>query len=88
MSSFVTNNPLRKAMNLEKTRKNLNSEIANNMNKLEEERKYIRNNPGEYPNRLSAAHRRMIFFNSEINKLKHKRNNLHGGKKKTRKHKK
>lgn len=88
MSSFVTNNPLRKAMNLEKTRKNLNSEIANNMNKLEKERKYIRNNPGELPNRIGTAHRRMIFFNSEINRLKHKRNNLHGGRKKTRKHKK
>ena len=88
MSDFVTNNPLRKAMNLEKTRKNLNKEIAYNLDGLEKQKKYIRNNPGELPNRIGAAHRKMLYFNSEINRLKHKRNNLHGGKKKTRRHKK
>jgi len=88
MSNFVTINPLRKAMNLEKTRKNLNKQIANAMNGLEKEQQYIRNNPSELPNRLSAAHRRMLNFNSQINRLKHKRNNLLGGKRKTRRYKK
>ena len=88
MSDFVTNNPLRKAINLEKTRKRLNTEIANNMSKLEMEKKYIRNNPGQRPNVISAAHRRMLYFGDKINRLTHVRNTLHGGKKKTRRHKK
>jgi hypothetical protein len=87
MSDFVTINPLRKAMNLEKTRKNLNKQIANATSGLEQEKQYIRNNPG-LPNLLSAAHRRIVFLNSEISRLKHKRNNLNGGKRKTRRHKK
>ena len=88
MNSFVTNNPLRKVMNLEKTRRNLNKEIAYNMGELEKEKQYIRNNPGELPNRIGAAHRKMLYFNGEITRLKQKRNTLHGGKKQTRRHKK
>ena len=88
MNRFVVNNPLRKAINLEKTRKRINSEIANNMNKLEREKKFIQNNPGQLPNVLSAAQRKMVFYNDEISRLKRQKNTLYGGRKKTRRNKK
>jgi hypothetical protein len=81
MSIYIRNNPLRKALNLEQTRKRLNSNINKYSVNLEKERKYIKNNPGGLPNQLSAAQRKMLYYNDMIARLKHQRNNLHGGKK-------
>ena len=39
------------------------------------------NNPGGLPNRLGAAQRKMMQYSEEIARLKHQRNNLHGGRK-------
>ena len=88
INSVIINNPLRKVINSEKRRINLNKEIANAMKGFELEQKYIRNNPGELPNRIGAAHRKMLYFNGEITRLREERNALRGGKKQTRRHKK
>jgi hypothetical protein len=80
-ASIVVSNPLRKAINLEKTRKRINTNIEQLTTNFQKERQYIINNPGVLPNVLSAAHRRMLSYNEQIAKLKHKRNNLHGGRK-------
>jgi len=77
----VVNNPLRKALNLKKTRNKINSNTKNYINKLAAEKQYIMNNPGGLPNRLGAAQRKMLEYNGQITRLKRGRNNLHGGRK-------
>lgn len=86
---IVVNNPLRKAINLERTRNEINSTIKNLTRNLEKERKYLVNNPGGLPDMLSAAAKKISALNARITKLKLTRNNLHGGKKrKTRRNRK
>jgi len=77
----VVNNPLRKAINLEKTRKRINTNIEQLTSNFQKERQYIINNPGVLPNMLGVAHRRMLSYNARIAELKRARNNLHGGRK-------
>lgn len=81
MSNIVVNNPLRKALNLEKARNRINASIKKYTANLASERQYIINNPGGLPNRVGAAQRRMLQCNAEITRLKRERNNLHGGRK-------
>jgi hypothetical protein len=78
---IVVNNPLRKAINLEKTRKRINTNIEQLTRNFQKERQYLVNNPGGLPDMLRAAHRRMLSYNARIAELKRTRNNLHGGRK-------